>query len=141
MSRKSNKNRPSGNMNYNRMSSGYQKNLYKQKLKEDGVKAPKSFDPKKIRIAAIVILVIDLIVTIILIMNLKWWGLLIGVGITAVIVAAFYFYMNSKQKEIIRYYKQIGMTEEMYIGELKRRGTDVKQIEAQRKIWRKTKLD
>ena len=42
---------------------------------------------------------------------------------------------------MIRYYKKIGMTEEMYINELRKRGTDKKQVEAFRKIWRKTKAE
>ncbi len=41
---------------------------------------------------------------------------------------------------MIKYYKQIGMTEEMYVGELKKRGTDKKQIETMRRLWRKVKV-
>ena len=42
---------------------------------------------------------------------------------------------------MITYYKQIGMTEEMYINELRKRGTDRKAIEASRRQWRKVKVD
>jgi hypothetical protein len=52
-----------------------------------------------------------------------------------------YLYLNNKQKEIIKYYKQIGMTEDLYIKELRRRNTPEKQIEATRRLWRKTKVD
>ena len=42
---------------------------------------------------------------------------------------------------MIKYYKQIGMTEEMYIGELRKRNTDVKQIESARRQWRKVQAE
>jgi hypothetical protein len=42
---------------------------------------------------------------------------------------------------MIKYYKQIGMTEEMYINELRKRNTDVKQIESARRQWRKVKAE
>jgi hypothetical protein len=42
---------------------------------------------------------------------------------------------------MIAYYKKLGMTEDMYINELKKRGTDPKQLEYTRKVWRKVKID
>jgi hypothetical protein len=60
-------------------------------------------------------------------------GLLIGGGM--------YFYLRSKQNEMIRYYKQIGLTEDMYISELRRRNVSAKDIETYRKLWRKVKVD
>ena len=42
---------------------------------------------------------------------------------------------------MITYYKKIGMTEEMYINELRKRGTDSKAIEASRRQWRRVKAD
>ena len=141
MSRKSNRNRPGGNINYNRQSGGYQKNLYKQKLKEEGVEMPKTVNEKKLRIITIALGVVWIIATVLLIINLKWWGLLIGLVIGVAVVGSLYLYLNNKQKQMIRYYKKLGMTEEMYVSELKRRNTDPKQIENFRKIWRKTKVE
>ena len=50
-----------GNMQYNRPSGGYQKNLYKQQLNTQGVKAPKTLDQKKFRNIAIAVGVVWLI--------------------------------------------------------------------------------
>ena len=49
--------------------------------------------------------------------------------------------MAQKEKEMIKYYKQIGMTEEMYVKELKKRNVDKKQIEQVRKTWKKVKAE
>lgn len=130
-----------GNMNYNRPSGGYQKNLYRQKLNAEGIKAPKTVDQKKLRYTLIGGGVAWLALVILLTVYLKWTGLIIGLVIGLALVGGAYFYLQYKQKEIIRYYKKIGMTEEMYMNELKKRGTDEKQIEAFRKTWRKTKVD
>ena len=130
-----------GNMNYNRPSGGYQKNLYKQKLKAEGIKAPKTVDQKKLRYILIGGGVAWLILTIVLSVFFKWTGLIIGMVLGLILVGGAYFYLQSKQKEIITYYKKIGMTEDMYMNELKKRGTDKKKIEAFRKTWRKTKVD
>ena len=58
-----------------------------------------------------------------------------------VVVGGLYFFIQYKEKEMIKYYKQIGMTEEMYINELRKRNTDVKQIESARRQWRKVKAE
>lgn len=129
-----------GNMNYNRPSGGYQKNLYRQKLNAEGIKAPKTMDAKKLRLIIIGSGVAWLLISILLTVKLKWIGLAIGLAIGLIVVGGLYFYINYKQKEMITYYKKIGMTEEMYIGELKKRGTDKKQIETMRRLWRKVKV-
>jgi hypothetical protein len=129
-----------GNMNYNRPSGGYQKNLYRQKLNAEGIKAPKTMDAKKLRLIIIGSGVAWLLISILLTVKLKWIGLAIGLAIGLIVVGGLYFYINYKQKEMITYYKKIGMTEEMYIGELKKRGTDKKQIESMRRLWRKVKV-
>ena len=142
--RKMSKNRNSrmpGNMNYNRPSAGYQKNLYRQKMNAEGIKAPKTLDAKKLRYWIIGIGVCWIILTVLLAVLLKWKGLLIGLIIGFAVVGGMYYFLHYKQKEMITYYKKIGMTEEMYMGELKKRNTDKKQIEAMRRLWRKTKVD
>ena len=142
--RKMSKNRNSrmpGNMNYNRPSAGYQKNLYRQKMNAEGIKAPKTLDAKKLRYWSIGIGVCWSILTVLLAVLLKWKGLLIGLVIGFAVVGGMYYFLHYKQKEMITYYKKIGMTEEMYINELRKRGTDKKQVEAFRKIWRKTKAE
>lgn len=143
MSRKSNNNRSGyGNVNYNRQSGGFQKNVYRQKLKEEGIgKAPGAVDQKKLRIGIIAAGVIWLVLSIILILNFKWKGLLIGLLIGIVVVGGIYLFLRYKQNEIITYYKKLGMTEQMYISELKKRGVDQKTLDSYRKAWRKVKVD
>lgn len=130
-----------GNMQYNRPSGGYQKNVYKQMLNANDVKAPKAISEKTIKYGGIAIGATLIVLIIVLTILLKWKGLLIGLVIGTAVSAALWFYMNSKQKEMISYYKKIGMTEEMYINELRKRGTDKKAIEASRRQWRKIKAD
>ena len=130
-----------GNMNYNRPSGGYQKNLYKQRINAEGIKQPKGLDQKKLRIAAIAIGACWLVLTILLVVFLKWTGLLIGVVIGALLTGGMYLLLQKKQKEMITYYKKIGMTEEMYINELRKRNTDKKGIEAARRMWRKVNAE
>ena len=141
MSRNKNNRNPK-QYSYNRQSKGYQQNLYKQKLKEENIQAPKNtMTEKKLKRIIIGFAIGWGIATVLLILYLKWWGLLIGVVVGAAAVGGMYLYLNHKRDELIRYYKQLGMTEDMYINELKKRGTDVKQIEATRKAWRKVKID
>lgn len=130
-----------GNMQYNRPSGGYQKNLYKQQLNTQGVKAPKTLDQKKFRNIAIAVGVVWLLASILLIMKLRWWGLLIALLIGVAVVGGGYIFLQKKEREIIGYYKKIGMTEEMYIKELKKRNADKKQIDAVRKTWKKVQAE
>ena len=130
-----------GNMMYNRPSGGYQKNLYRQQINTQGVKAPKSLSQKTLRNYAIGIGVVWVIASILLILKLKWWGLLIAMVIGAAVVGGLYFFIQYKEKEMIKYYKQIGMTEEMYIKELRKRNVDKKQIDQVRKTWKKVKAE
>ena len=130
-----------GNMQYNRPSGGYQKNLYRQQINTQGLKAPKGIDQKTLRIAAIAAAVCWALLSAFLIYKLKWIGLLIGLVIGAALVGGAYFFIQYKERQIIKYYKQIGMTEEMYVKELKKRNADKKQIEQVRKTWRKVKAE
>ena len=57
------------------------------------------------------------------------------------VVGGLYFFIQYKEKEMIKYYKQIGMTEEMYVKELKKRNVDKKQIDQVRKTWKKVKAE
>ena len=130
-----------GNMQYNRPSGGYQKNVYKQMLNANDVKAPKAISEKTIKYGGIAIGAVLIVLIIVLTILLKWKGLLIGLVIGTAVSAALWFYMNSKQKEMISYYKKIGMTEEMYINELRKRNNSPKQLEAARRQWRRVKQD
>jgi hypothetical protein len=130
-----------GNMQYNRPSGAYQKNLYKQMINAEGVKQPKSIDQKTIKWGGIAIGACLVIMLVLLTVFLKWKGLLIGMAVSLLVVGGLYFFLQQKQKEMITYYKQIGMTEEMYINELRKRNNSPKQLEAARRQWRRVKQD
>lgn len=130
-----------GNMQYNRPSGGYQKNLYRQQMLANNVKKPKSLTQKTLRIGLIVAGVIWLAITVALAITMKWKGVLIGMILLLALTGGLWLYLRHTQKEMIKYYKQIGMTEEMYINELRKRNTDVKQIESARKLWRKVQAE
>jgi molybdate-binding protein len=70
-----------------------------------------------------------------------WVGLLCAVLVGLAVVVGVFLYLRSKQREVIRFYKKMGMTEAMYINEMKRRNVDPKQLEAYRKAWQKTKVE
>ena len=130
-----------GNMNYNRPSGGYQKNMYKQMINAEGVKQPKAISEKTIKWGGIAIGVCWIALSIALVVTLKWKGLLIALVVGALLTGGMYLFLQHKQKEMITYYKKIGMTEEMYINEVKKRNSDKKQVEAARKMWRKVKAE
>lgn len=130
-----------GNMQYNRPSGGYQKNLYRQQLLANNVKRPKTIDQKTLRIVLIAMGVVWVALSVALAITMKWKGFLIAMAIGAVLVGGLWLYLRHTQTEMIKYYKQIGMTEEMYINELRKRNTDVKQINSARKQWRKVKAE
>ncbi|MBQ9272201.1 MAG: hypothetical protein IJ227_00570 [Mogibacterium sp.] len=130
-----------GNMQYNRPSGGYQKNLYKQQLKTEGIKQPKGVEQKTLRNYAIAAAVVWVVISVLLIMKFKWWGLLVALVIGTAAVGGFYLWIRKKEKDMIVYYKKIGMTEDMYIKELRKRNVDKRQIEAVRKTWRKTNVE
>ncbi len=130
-----------GNMQYNRPSGGYQKNLYRQQMLANNVKKPKGFTQKTLRIGLIVAGVIWLAISVALAITLKWKGVLIGTVLLAAMMGGLWLYLRHTQKAMITYYKQIGMTEDMYINELRKRNTDVKQIESARRLWRKVKAE
>ena len=71
-----------GNMQYNRPSGAYQKNLYKQMINAEGVKQPKSIDQKTIKWGGIAIGACLIIMLVLLTVFLKWKGLLIGMLIS-----------------------------------------------------------
>ena len=130
-----------GNMQYNRPSGGYQKNLYRQQMLANNVKRPNPMSQKTLRIILIAGGVIWLALAIALSVTMKWKGFLIAVIVLTLLVVGLWFYLRNQQNQMIKYYKQIGMTEEMYISELRKRNTDVKQIESARRQWRKVKAE
>lgn len=114
--------------------------MYKQKLKEEGIKAPKNnLTEKKLRTMAIVGGIVWVILAVVLTIYFKWWGLLAGLAVGLMVCGGVYLYLRHKQDEMISYYKKLGMTEEMYIKEMRKRNVPEKQLEQTRKVWRRVK--
>jgi Flp pilus assembly protein TadB len=130
-----------GNMMYNRPSGGYQKNLYRQQMLANNVKRPQTLTQKTLRIILIVAGVLWAALTVFLTVKMKWTGLLIGMVVLLLLTGCLWLYLRYTQKQMIKYYKQIGMTEEMYVRELKKRNVDKKQIDQVRKTWKKVKAE
>ena len=132
--------RNAGQYGYNRQSKGFQQKMYKQKLKEEGIKAPKNnLTEKKLRTMAIVGGIVWVILAVVLTIYFKWWGLLAGLAVGLMVCGGVYLYLRHKQDEMISYYKKLGMTEEMYIKEMRKRNVPEKQLEQTRKVWRRVK--
>ena len=133
-------NRYSKQYMYNRQSKGFQQNQYKHVMKEKNITAPKAISEKKLRTTAIVVGILWIVATVFLWVYFRWIGLLIGLLIGAAILGGAFFFLRSKQREMITYYKKIGMTEEMYVSEMKKRAKNPKEVDAARKLWNKVEV-
>ena len=87
-----------GNMQYNRPSGGYQKNLYRQQMLANNVKRPNPMSQKTLRIILIAGGVIWLALAIALSVTMKWKGFLIAVIVLTLLVVGLWFYLRNQQK-------------------------------------------
>ena len=127
------------NVGYNRQSGGYQRNMQKHYMNQEGIKQPKTMDPKKFRIIAICAGILWVIACVLLFINFRWAGLIPCLLVGLAVVVGVFFYFRHKQNELLSFYKKMGMTEKMYMDQMKRRDADPKHLEAYRKAWRKSK--
>jgi hypothetical protein len=126
---------------YIRQSKGYQQNMYKNQLKEKNVQMPKTMDMDKIlkynRILAVVLLILSMV----LLFTAGWkWALLV-IGLGLVYAGGFFWYMNNYMKKVIKAYKLMGVPKDLYVKQLRKSGTDVKNVERMSRIWDKVKVD
>lgn len=126
---------------FNRQSKGYQQNMYKNQMKEKGVEMPKQLDMEKWskfnRVAGIVWVV----AVILLAFLVGWKASLIVAVLGFVYLGGFMLYMNSYMKKYLGAYKKMGVPKEMYLKQLRRNGTDEKQIQRMSTMWDKVKED
>ena len=126
---------------YNRQSKGYQQNAYRQQLKEQDIKFPKQIDMEKWGKINKVLAVVWGIATVAIAFLVKWWAGLICVAVGLVYLGGFMLYINNYLKSYIKAYKQMGFPKDMYLKQLKRGGTDAKQIARMSTMWDKVKVD
>ena len=129
---------------YNRQSKAWQQNQMKNRMAEAGYAkgAPKSMDAKKLRIGVIVAAVVWLILTVLLVLKLHWWGLLIGLVVALAGTGAFILYLRKKEQEIMRYYKAMGIPKQEFFKQMRRntKNIDQKQMKKMSKTWDKVQV-
>ena len=129
---------------YNRQSKAWQQNQMKNRMAEAGYAkgAPKSMDAKKLRIGVIVAAVVWLILTVLLVLKLHWWGLLIGLVVALAGTGAFILFLRKKEQEIMRYYKAMGIPKQEFFKQMRRntKNIDQKQMKKMSKTWDRVKV-
>lgn len=126
---------------YNRPSGGYQKNLYKQQMKEKNVQVPKPIDYEKLTKITRILLIVWLIATFALIFLINWKMIFVSAVVAAGYAGWMVWYMNDWQTKFVKAYKTMGMPREMFIKQLKKNGTDKKSLDKIIKTWDKVKVD
>ncbi|MBR0374679.1 MAG: hypothetical protein IJH91_09150 [Mogibacterium sp.] len=126
---------------YIRQSKGYQQNMYKKQLKDKDIEMPKQIDTDKLIKVNRILGIGMIILTIVLLFWKGWKWALVLVLIGLLYVGGFFLYMQNYTKKFIKTYKAMGIPKDMYIKQLRKSGTDVKQIERMSKLWDKVKED
>ncbi|MDO4383602.1 MAG: hypothetical protein Q4C18_03830 [Eubacteriales bacterium] len=126
---------------FNRQSKGYQQNMYKNQMKQKGVEMPKPLNAERMtkfnRVAGIV-----WVVAVILSAFLVGWKVSLAIAVLGLVyLGGFMLYMNNYLKKYIGAYKKMGVPKEMYLKQLRRNGTDEKQIQRMATMWDKAKED
>lgn len=129
---------------YNRQSKAWQQNQMKNRMAEAGYAkgAPKSMDAKKLRIGVIAAAVVWLIITVLLVLKLHWWGVLIGLVVALAATGGFILYLRKKEEEIMRYYKSMGIPKQEFFKQVRRntKNIDQKQLKKMDKTWERVKV-
>lgn len=126
---------------YNRPSKGYQQNVYKQQMKERDIKFPKQIDMEKWNKINKVLGVVWVIAMLLGSFLVNWKLGLVIVVVGLIYIGGFMYYINNYLKSFIKAYKQMGFPKDMYLKQLKRGGTDAKQIARMSTMWDKVKVD
>ncbi len=130
---------------YNRQSKAWQQNQMKNAMARAGYEngAPKTPSAKKLRIAVIAIVGVWILVTVLLTWKLHWWGLLAGCILGGVVTGALVLYMRNKEKEILKYYKSMGIPKQEFFKQMKKNSKQEikkKQLEKMSKSWDKIEV-
>lgn len=126
---------------YIRPSKGYQQNLYKQQMKEKNVELPKQLDMNKITKYHRILGIVWIIAVFAIGFLWTWKAATVLIILGTIYMVGFYFYMQNYSKKYLAAYKKMGIPKEMYIKQLKKSGSDIKNIERMSKMWDKIKVD
>lgn len=126
---------------YNRPSKGYQQNAYRQQMKEKDIKFPKQIDMDKWGKINKVLAIVWGIALFAISFLVNWKAGLAVAVLGLIYIGGFMYYINNYLKGYIKAYKQMGFPKDMYLKQLKRGGTDAKQISRMSTMWDKVKVD
>lgn len=124
---------------FNRQSKGYQQNMYKNQMKEKGVDMPKPMDGERWTKINRILGIVWVIAVVASAFLLGWKVALLLAVLGFVYLGGFMLYMNNYLKKYITAYKKMGIPKEMYLKQLRRNGTDEKQIRRMEVMWDKAK--
>lgn len=124
---------------FNRQSKGYQQNMYKNQMKEKGVDMPKPMDGERWTKINRILGIVWVIVVVASALFLGWKVALLLAVLGFVYLGGFMLYMNNYLKKYIAAYKKMGIPKEMYLKQLRRNGTDEKQVRRMEVMWDKAK--
>ena len=124
---------------FNRQSKGYQQNLYKKQMKEKGVEMPKQMNAERWTKINRILGIVWVVAVIASALCVGWKLALVVALLGLVYLGGFMMYMNNYMKKFIGAYKKMGIPKEMYLKQLRRNGTDEKQIRRMEVIWDKAK--
>lgn len=122
---------------YIRQSQGYQRNMAKNEMKKRNIEMPKAPDMKKVGRINIAVLVVGVILSGLGFFFGGWAIGLIPVALVLIYFVSFYLYIRKLEEKYVLAYKSMGVTKDIYLKELKRRGTDRKEIDRISKRWDK----
>lgn len=124
---------------FNRQSKGYQQNMYKNQMKEKGVDMPKPMDGERWTKINRILGIVWIIAVVASALFLGWKVALLLAVLGFVYLGGFMLYMNNYLKKYIAAYKKMGIPKEMYLKQLRRNGTDEKQVRRMEVMWDKAK--
>lgn len=126
---------------YIRQSKGYQQNLYKKQMKDQNIKPPKTVNMEKWIKINRVLGIVWIIAVFAVGFFWTWIAGAVMMVIGALYLGGFLFYVNRYMKNYLATYKKMGIPKDVYIKQLKKNGTDAKNIERMSKMWDKIKVD
>lgn len=129
------------NVMYNRQSKAWQQNQMKKQMAMAGYGkgAPKNVNPDKLKKGVIIGSIVLIAVIVLLTIKFHWVGLFIGLGVAVVASLGIFVYMRNKEKEILRYYKKMGIPKEEFFKQMKKNNAKKpltkKQLDKMKKSW------
>ena len=108
-------------------------------MKEKGVDMPKPMDGERWTKINRILGIVWVIAVVASALFLGWKVALLLAVLGFVYLGGFMLYMNNYLKKYIAAYKKMGIPKEMYLKQLRRNGTDEKQVRRMEVMWDKAK--